>query len=69
MDNKSNPVINLNLCDNCGICVERCPETALSLTSQGPVFNNPNTCTYCAICEEVCPRHAIRAPFTVTWKA
>ncbi len=69
MDTNRNPEINTNLCDNCGICVENCTENALHLEKQGPVFNSPNTCTYCAICEEICPLHAIRVPYTVSWKA
>jgi NAD-dependent dihydropyrimidine dehydrogenase PreA subunit len=63
------PTINLERCDRCGKCVDLCPEDALRMTDQGPVFNHPITCTYCSICEDVCPQSAIRAPLKVQWSA
>jgi len=68
MIEKSTPNINPILCNNCGQCVSQCPERALQLTDQGPVFRHPVTCTYCLDCEALCPTGAIRAPITVTWK-
>jgi NAD-dependent dihydropyrimidine dehydrogenase PreA subunit len=68
MSNQS-PIINLERCDRCGICVSLCPFDALEMTNRGPMFKNPDACTYCAKCEELCPRGAIRAPYTITWYA
>ena len=67
MIEKPIPHINLTLCNHCNLCVTHCPEDALKMTDQGPVFCNPITCTYCLDCESLCPTGAIRAPLTVTW--
>lgn len=69
MAEKSIPIINLERCDRCGLCVSACPEAALSMTEHGPVFVQPITCTYCLACEPACPHSAIRAPLTVSWSA
>jgi formate hydrogenlyase subunit 6/NADH:ubiquinone oxidoreductase subunit I len=63
------PSINLSLCNHCTLCAVLCPEDALTMREQGPVFNIPLTCTYCLECEGLCPTGAIRAPLTVTWGA
>lgn len=63
------PMINLTLCNRCTLCVSNCPEEALVMTDQGPVFTDPVTCTYCLDCEGLCPTGAIRAPLKVTWLA
>lgn len=68
MIEKRTPHINLTLCNQCSLCVIHCPENALRLTEQGPVFNDPITCTYCLDCEGLCPTGAVRAPLTVIWK-
>ncbi len=68
MIEKRTPHINPTLCNHCSLCVIHCPESALRLTDQGPVFNNPITCTYCLDCEGLCPTSAIRAPLMVIWK-
>ena len=62
------PIINPTLCNRCTLCVTHCPEDALRMTDQGPVFNNPVTCSYCLDCEGLCPTSAIRAPLSVIWK-
>lgn len=69
MTEKTKPHINLTLCNHCSLCVTHCPEDALKMTDQGPVFNIPITCTYCLDCENLCPTGAIRAPLAVVWKA
>jgi NAD-dependent dihydropyrimidine dehydrogenase PreA subunit len=61
------PIINLERCDRCGVCIAGCPENALTMTDQGPSFIIPVTCTYCTDCEALCPQGAIRTPFTVVW--
>jgi NAD-dependent dihydropyrimidine dehydrogenase PreA subunit len=61
------PQINLQRCNQCNICINECPEDALTIADQGPEFSQPVTCTYCAVCESVCPTGAIRLPMTITW--
>ena len=67
MSKKRIPIVNMERCDRCGLCVSACPENALRMTDNGPVFVQPITCTYCLACEPACPYGAIRAPLTVTW--
>ena len=61
------PIINMSQCTLCGACADGCPERALVLAAQGPIFQDPARCTYCTQCEELCPTGAIQAPLTVRW--
>jgi len=69
MSEQNLPSINLALCNHCTLCVTNCPENALEMTEQGPVFIDPISCSYCRDCEHLCPTAAIRAPLVVTWRA
>jgi formate hydrogenlyase subunit 6/NADH:ubiquinone oxidoreductase subunit I len=69
MSDKIIPIINYERCDRCGFCVSTCPEDALQMTEDGPIFNQPITCTFCTACEEVCPHRAIRTPLIIAWGA
>ncbi|MDO4261763.1 MAG: YjjW family glycine radical enzyme activase [Eubacteriales bacterium] len=44
-----------NLCVQCGVCVERCPEGALSFGADGKVAYAPEKCAQCDTCIHVCP--------------
>ena len=67
MSEKYVPIVNLARCDRCGLCISACPENALRMSENGPVFVQPIACTYCLDCEPACPHSAIRAPLTVAW--
>jgi len=45
-------------CIGCGICVETCPEKALTRTPQGIAINRA-LCTGCGLCTEECPTTAM----------
>jgi len=45
------------LCNNCGLCVEKCPVSALSMTD-GRILYNPALCILCDTCIHVCPNDA-----------
>jgi formate hydrogenlyase subunit 6/NADH:ubiquinone oxidoreductase subunit I len=68
------PVVDYDLCDRCGLCVEACPCHAVEMTERGPVFHcaeecgKSGTCSAdCGlVCEEVCPRGAISCSFEIT---
>ena len=48
----------INLCKNCGICVERCPARALSFSDAGKVVWDADRCVKCDTCISVCPHDA-----------
>lgn len=47
-----------NECDGCGLCVETCPESAISLDKKHPIWIN-GKCTQCLSCLHRCPNNAI----------
>lgn len=54
-------------CLGCGICIRRCPVTALSLTGEG-IHTDPHMCRLCGICTDNCPANAMEMsgiPYTV----
>ena len=67
MENWALPEIDLVLCSRCGICVERCPTSAVQMGPQGPFIALPAGCTYCADCEALCPQHAITCVYEIVW--
>jgi NAD-dependent dihydropyrimidine dehydrogenase PreA subunit len=59
------PVIDLEQCDGCGLCVEACPTRTLSLRNNMAVVSRPEACEYTGLCEMICPRRAIERPFQI----
>jgi len=55
---KQEKLYNRKKCIGCGMCVDNCPQQALTLTDTGIVCDN-NLCTLCGICSAVCPALAI----------
>lgn len=49
-------------CSKCGACVERCPDTAVSLpdSDTGPVIDRA-ACLECGLCIRACPMNALQA--------
>ena len=45
-------------CDSCGLCVEACPEGALSRASDGKVVWDEKKCASCDACIAACPKDA-----------
>lgn len=43
------------LCVHCGLCVEQCPEKALTKDAKGKVLYHPEKCVQCDTCIHVCP--------------
>lgn len=53
------PEIDLNKCDGCGLCAEKCRFNALRMEKGKPKLN-PFLCEGCGACEVICPRKAIK---------
>ena len=57
---KKLPVINIEWCKGCGICVEFCPEDALVMDdTEKANLAYPEKCNGCGMCELRCPDLAI----------
>ncbi|MEA3376249.1 MAG: 4Fe-4S binding protein [Chloroflexota bacterium] len=67
MSNWVLPEIDLERCDQCGLCVEHCPTDAVEMGPDGPSIVRPRDCTYCTDCEAMCPEGAIACPFEIVW--
>jgi Pyruvate/2-oxoacid:ferredoxin oxidoreductase delta subunit len=52
------PEADPELCTNCGICIDQCPVSALSLVDNIPQVD-AHTCITCFCCQEICPEKAI----------
>jgi len=53
-------VLIYDTCSQCGRCVERCPQDALSPRKRKKPKLDESKCVLCGYCAEVCPEFAIR---------
>lgn len=54
----SKPVVQREVCKECGLCVEICPPQVLCKTEKGLSFDY-GRCIRCFCCQEICPEGAI----------
>jgi uncharacterized Fe-S center protein len=59
MHNKDFPKCKNELCTACGLCIQECPEKAITVE---PLEINLNKCSGCGKCITTCPRGAIVRP-------
>jgi len=52
-------VIDMDLCESCGLCAPRCPFGAIASDSVGRPLFDPATCRGCGLCSTTCPSDAI----------
>lgn len=53
------PVVDRDLCTQCGLCFVMCPDAAIGLDGEGFPVIDYDHCKGCMICRELCPLDAI----------
>jgi Fe-S-cluster-containing hydrogenase component 2 len=51
---------NINVCNQCGACIEVCPTQALERDANGVVQVRKDKCTSCLMCVGFCPSASMR---------
>ena len=46
-------------CNGCGRCIEKCPNNAIEVDTDGNAIIDNQKCIQCGKCVRVCPQHAI----------
>ena len=59
------PLIDLEKCNGCGLCVDVCRCGALVLVDNVVTIVETGECYWCTDCEAVCPTGAICCPFEI----
>ena len=59
------PVINIELCNGCGLCLCVCAGGGLVLVNNVVTIVETVECDWCTLCEAVCPFGAILCPFDI----
>jgi MinD superfamily P-loop ATPase len=59
------PVIILEKCNGCGLCVSVCRCNALVVVNNVITALDVDDCGWCTQCEAVCPTGAITCPFEI----
>ena len=53
------PWVKQEMCTGCGICVDECPVSAMSV-DDGKASIDEKNCIRCGRCHDVCPEEAVR---------
>jgi NAD-dependent dihydropyrimidine dehydrogenase PreA subunit len=56
--------IDKNLCTGCAVCINSCPEKAISIINEKASIDS-NKCTLCGKCVQACPLGAIKSDFAI----
>ena len=59
------PVIDLEKCNGCGLCIEACGCKAIVMVDGVITVIETEPCGWCLKCEAVCPRGAIVCRFEI----
>jgi MinD superfamily P-loop ATPase len=59
------PIIDVDRCDGCGLCLGVCRFGTLELVGKIVTIVETAECDWCTDCELVCPTGAIECPFEI----
>ncbi len=59
------PLLDLDKCTGCGLCLGVCVCGALVLVNNRVSIIETETCGWCTQCEAVCPTGAISCPYEI----
>lgn len=59
------PVVDLQKCNGCGLCVDVCLCGAIVLAGDKVTVVETEDCHWCTLCEAVCPVGAIACAFEI----
>lgn len=59
------PIIDVEKCNGCGLCVEVCSCQALVIVDNVISIHETDECGWCTLCEAVCTEGAITCPFEI----
>ncbi len=59
------PVVDVEKCDGCGLCVEACHCNAIIIVEGKAVIIETRLCGWCTVCEAVCPLGALSCPYEI----
>jgi len=62
------PVIDVEKCDGCGLCVTVCKCGALIMVGKVVTVRATEDCHWCTECEAVCPTGALTCPFEIVFE-
>ena len=62
------PVIDLDKCNGCALCVTVCRCQALKIVNNIITIIETEECGWCTQCEAVCPTGAISCPFDIVFE-